>query len=129
MSTGFVDTNIVIDILRKRDAAVEWLRQQPHQLSISPYVWMEIMYGAAGSHGEQSALQLLGQFEMVYPTQTDVEWAMEKLLELRHHRGVDVMDCLIAAICARVNAPLYTCNLKHMVPLLGANAAIRPYQQ
>jgi hypothetical protein len=37
-----------------------------------------------------------------------------------------VIDCLIAAPSHRLNVPLYTMNLKHFTPLLGA-LAVRPY--
>jgi predicted nucleic acid-binding protein len=36
--------------------------------------------------------------------------------------GVGIMDCLIASVSYRLQVPLYTRNLKHFTPLLGALA-------
>jgi predicted nucleic acid-binding protein len=88
---------------------------------------MEVMYGAAGTRGQARARELLDGFEMVYLTQADMEWAMEQLAKYRLSHGVAVMDCLIASICHRLQAPMFTHNIKDMLPLLDPYLVIQPY--
>ncbi|NWF68509.1 MAG: hypothetical protein HXY40_05435 [Chloroflexi bacterium] len=52
----------------------------------------------------------------------DIDWAADRLADFRLSHGVEIMDCLIAAPCHRLQLPLYTHNLKHLTPLLGALA-------
>ncbi len=126
MITGIVDTNILIHMLRKNSAAVEWFASS-ERLAIVPFVWLEVMYGAQTKVSQASTRILLRQFDMLYPTAADMEWAMEMLLSHRFTLGADEMDYLIASVCARLQLPLYTHNLKDFVPLLGATLVVKPY--
>lgn len=129
MSVAFVDTNVLIHILRRNRAAIEWLQAQPVRLSITPTVWMEIVHGAMGKRGQDAALQLLARFELVYLERKDWEWAMQRLRRYRQQHCVDAIDCLIASVCARLHLPLYTHNFRHMVPLLDANLAFALHER
>jgi len=122
-----VDTAILVDLLRNYEPALEWkLTRHGEIVGIVPYVFMEVMNGARDRRAQERALTFLHQFEMVYPIQDDLEWAMTQ--HVAHHLkfGVGVIDCLIAAPAARLGLPLYTHNLKHFTPLLG-DLAQRPY--
>jgi predicted nucleic acid-binding protein len=88
---------------------------------------MEVIYGASGKSGRATAKALLDQFELVYPTQTDMDWAMQQLFRYRLSHGVAVMDCLIASVCHRLQAPLYTDNIKDMNIILGPHLTVKPY--
>ena len=63
---------------------------------------------------------------MVYLTQADLDWAMQTQMRYELSHGVGMMDCLIASVSHRLQLPLYTHNLKHFTPLLGALAQ-KPY--
>jgi predicted nucleic acid-binding protein len=127
MITGVVDSTVVIHILRKNMVAAAWLAAQPEQLAITPVAWMEVIYGASGKRGQVTARALLGQFELVYLTVADVDWAMQQLLTYRLSHGSTIMDCLIASVCHRLQVPLYTHNLRDMRVLLGATLPVQPY--
>jgi predicted nucleic acid-binding protein len=71
-------------------------------------------------------MKRLTDFEMVYPTDSDMDWGMLQLSRFHFSHNVGVLDCLIAAPAHRLQLPLYTTNLKHFTPLLGA-LAVRPY--
>lgn len=97
------------------------------QPSITPTTWLEIIQGARGGKTEQAAhKRILDLFALEYPTQVDMDWAMNQLLRYRLSHSVDANDCLIASVALRLSIPLYTRNLKHMTPLIGA-LAVRPY--
>jgi predicted nucleic acid-binding protein len=125
MTIAFVDTVILIDILRNHPPAVLWLFSQPG-MSITPVVYMELLAGNQNKQERRAVDKLVAQFEMVYYTTEDMKWALKKMHSLRLSHGVGQSDCLIAAPSARLQLSLYTLNLKHMTPLIGA-LAVKPY--
>ena len=127
MTVGIVDTTVIIHLFRKNPAAHTWMSIQPHQLSITPITWLEVIYGAPGKAGQTRCKALLSQFELVYLTREDMDWAMRQMEQYRLSRGVSVNDCLIASVAHRLQVPLYTHNLKDMHVLLGTSAVIQPY--
>jgi predicted nucleic acid-binding protein len=128
MTVAIVDTTVIIHILRRHSAARAWFASQQVNLSITAITWMEVIYGAAGKSGQATALALLEQFEMIYLTQVDLEWAMQRLLTHRLSHGVAVMDCLIASVCHRLQVPLYTHNVRDMNIILGSTLTVKPYE-
>jgi predicted nucleic acid-binding protein len=128
VSVCILDSDVVIDLIKKAPPALAWLKQQTAQPSITVTTWLEIIQGARGGKVEQAAhKRVLDLFSLEYPTQVDMDWAMNQLLKYRLSHSVDANDCLIAAVAFRLNIPLYTRNLKHMTPVLGNTLAIRPY--
>ena len=127
MADVLLDSAIVVDLLRNYPPALQWRSTQARSVAgITPTVWMEVIHGALNKTAQERAVKALYQFEMIYLTQTDMEWAMKQ--QLAHHlkSGVGINDCLIAAPAYRLQLPLYTQNLKHFTPLLGALAQ-KPY--
>lgn len=51
---------------------------------------------------------------------------MRQIMKFGISHNVGVIDCLIAAPAHRLKLPLYTTNLKHFTPILGA-LAVRLY--
>lgn len=127
MVEGIVETTILVDLLRNYEPAVEWYRTQLNpDLAITPTIWMEIIGGGQNKIERLRAARLMQQFEMIYLTQSDLDWAMQTQIRYELSHGVGMMDCLIASISKRLNRPLYTHNLKHFQPILG-NLAQKPY--
>ncbi len=125
MVVALLDTLIVVDLMRRYPRAEDWLRGQT-DLGINRAVWLEILDGAKNNVDQQRALRLLRDFELVDVTTSDFDWATQQLLRLRLSHNVGAMDCLIAAPAYRLQLPLYTQNLKHFEPMLGALAQ-KPY--
>jgi predicted nucleic acid-binding protein len=123
--TGLVDTTILVDVIRRHQPAAAWLSAQP-PLGITPMVYMELMSGARDKTEQLKSARLLARFQMVYPTQADMDWAMEQQMAHALSHGVGVLDCLIASVNHRLQLPLYTGNLKHFARLLG-DLARKPY--
>ena len=96
------------------------------EVLITPPVWMEVIEGEGNKIRQQRAVKFLRQFELIYLTPEDQEWAMEQHLQFYLAYGVGFEDCLIAAPAYRLQLPLYTRNLKHFEPLLGPLAQ-QPY--
>jgi predicted nucleic acid-binding protein len=70
------------------------------------------MHGAPGKAGQITCKAILGEFEVIYPTRTDLDWAMQQMEKLRLSHGVGINDCRIASVAFRLQVPLYTHNIK-----------------
>ncbi|MCC6616795.1 MAG: PIN domain-containing protein [Anaerolineae bacterium] len=124
---ALLDTSIVVDALRSYAPAITWFASRGSDVfGITPYVWMEVVYGVESKARQSAAEKRLRNFVLIYPAQADLDWAMRQLAAYRLSHGVGVLDCLIAAPARRLQVPLYTTNVKHFAPLLG-DVAVRPY--
>lgn len=121
MVAAIVETTVIVDLLRDYPPAVAWMQTQS-ALGLTPIVWMEVMSGGPNKHKRLQAARLMKQFEMIYLTPSDLDWAMQAQMQYELSHGVGMMDCLIASVSYRLQIPLYTHNLKHFAPLLGSLA-------
>ncbi len=125
MVAGLLDTTVVVDLLRLYTPAHNWLAQQG-QLGVSAIVWLEVIQGIQNKATQLKAVKQLNLFEQIDPTPADFEWAIRQALRFKLSHNSSAMDCLMAATSYRLQIPLYTPNLKHFTPLIGALAQ-RPY--
>jgi predicted nucleic acid-binding protein len=126
VSIGLVDTTVILHYFRNHAAARIWVDAQAVALSITSITWLEVMSGANNKVNQTQSKSILSKFELLYVTSLDQQWAMQELerFQFSHHIGMN--DCLIAAVAHRLQIPLYTHNLKDMIPLIG-QLAIQPY--
>lgn len=122
---ALVDTSVVVDLFRQYPPALDWLETQG-QLGITRAVWIEILEGVPNKAKQESAIRLLRRFALVELTTEDVIHATQMLITYKLAYNIDGYDCMIAAATQRLQLPLYTRNLKHFEPLIGA-LAVRPY--
>jgi predicted nucleic acid-binding protein len=125
MIAAVLDTTVILHLLRKYQPALNWFNNQ-QTCGVTSITWLEVMEGASNKANQTQCKTLLEEFEMLYPISTDQQWAMGQLeqFQFSHHIGKE--DCLIASVAYRLQLPLYTHNLKDMVPLIG-KLAIKPY--
>ncbi len=126
MTVGIVDTTVIVHYFRKNPAAQAWVDGQPDRLSVVSITWLEVMHGAGSKAKEAASKSILNRFDMLYLTQADQDWAMQQMERYRLSHGVSINDCLIASVAYRLQAPLYTHNLKDMTPMIG-KLAVKPY--
>jgi len=122
---AIVDTTVIIHLLRRYKSALTWFSNEK-TYGITTVTWMEVMEGTTSKANQSQARDILAQFEWLYITTNDQQWAMQELerFQFSHHIGMN--DCQIASVAHRLNLPLYTHNLKDMTPLIG-NLAVKPY--
>lgn len=127
MIDAILDTSVIIDLLRGLEPAARWFsslgKKRP---AITPVVWMEAVQGATDATKRAQAIRFLRQFRVEHPTPDDNRWAMRQLGRFHLSHGIHLQDVMIASVAVRLDAPLYTLNLKHYEPLPGLRA-IRPY--
>ena len=127
MTVGIVDTTVIVHYFRKNSVAQAWVNTQPARLSVTPITWLEIMYGAGSKAKEAVSKSILNRFEMVYLSEADQDWAMQQVEQYRLSHGVSINDCLIASVAFRLQAPFYTTNVKHFLPMLDPKLVFEPY--
>src|SRR5688572_19359374 len=118
MTSGFVDTSVLIHLYRNHPAAKSWFNSQSVPLSVTSITWLEFLDGAPSKAGLALCLSLLSEFELIHLIELDQDWAMQQLQSHRLSQGIHANDCLIASVCHRLQVPIYTNNVKDLQKLL-----------
>jgi predicted nucleic acid-binding protein len=128
MVNDLVDANVLIELLKNYPPAVAWRGGLANNVILGTTVFakMEVLVGAENKRDQQTAVNFLQQFDNVYLTDADANWAMQQFVAYWLSHRADMNDCQIAAPCYRLQIPLYTRNLKHFRPMLGTLAQ-KPY--
>ncbi|MEO7673572.1 MAG: type II toxin-antitoxin system VapC family toxin [Pyrinomonadaceae bacterium] len=108
-----LDTNVLIDYLRSRDEAVEYLEALSEPPTISAVTVAEL-YAGVRDGKERTVLNELVDKLTVFPITRDV--AVKAGLFRRDYfktHGVGLMDAIIAATAESENAVVVTLNKKH----------------
>jgi predicted nucleic acid-binding protein len=127
-NSGIIDTCILIDCLRGRTDSTKFLIALAAQQIPTTHVIVvaELLAGARNKR-EQDAIDLfLGRFTTISPDAGDGFVALQLYRRFHLSHGVDWPDCQIAATAIRLNADVYTQNLKHFEAFPGMRA-VRAY--
>ncbi len=122
-----LDSSIIIDITLRLPDAEQWMRQvKGLQGAITSITIMEVLRGARNKQELTRLGRELSRFRDIHILERDSRWAVQqfRVFWLSHQIGMN--DCLIAAVAARMQLPLYTLNLKDFAPLPDVNAQ-KPY--
>lgn len=127
--TIVVDTSVLVDHLRGHVAARDALGtvvERGERLAASVLTKSELL---AGMRRRQTgpAAELFGVIDWVPVDEALAEEAGSLAARyLRSHPGVDLADYVIAATARRLDAPLWTRNLKHFPMFAGLKAPYAP---
>ena len=112
-----VDTDIIIDYLKKRQPGAELLKKayRKYRLNVTSITVYELMYGVQKSKKKEDLIYRLLKFVTVLPLD---EVAAPKAAAIHYalrSKGMDigVKDSFIAGICEAHKLPLLTLNIKH----------------
>lgn len=113
-----IDTNIIVDYLRKNEKAASFLDSQKLPI-ISTITAGEIYQGAKNKTELKTIKKLLNYFE-IYPFTKQTSSLSLKLLEKYSlSYGLLILDALIAATSIENNLILLTNNIKHFKMIKG----------
>src|SRR6476619_6387982 len=98
MTVAIADTTVVIHLYRRYAPALTWYASLTEPLGITPVTWIEVMYGAGSKAKQVMCKAILSQFDLIYLTSIDQNWAMQQMEDYRLSHGVTTDDCLIAAV-------------------------------
>jgi predicted nucleic acid-binding protein len=125
MIDAVLDITVVLHLFRKYPPAINWFNNQ-QRYGVTSITWLEVMEGASNKANQARCKNLLDQFDTLYLTSADQQWAMQQLEHFQFSRHIGRDDCLIAPVAYRLQLPLYTHNLKDLTPIIG-NLAVKPY--
>jgi predicted nucleic acid-binding protein len=113
MTSAVIDARIVIDHLRGRDEARQYLRGLP-ELPLLSAVTIAELFAGVREGGERTVLEALLTAFRVVPIDEPIA-RRGGLYRRRFHRshGVGLVDALIAATADAMGARLATLNVKH----------------
>lgn len=122
-----VDTDILIDILRKRPAALTWLAGAGAVPIVVPgYAAMEIYAGVRNAREQREADGLLALVQIGWPSTAHCEVALRNHRQFHLTHGTGPFDALIGQTAIEFGVPLHTFNVKHYAPIPGLTT-IQPY--
>jgi predicted nucleic acid-binding protein len=121
-----LDTCIVIDVLRGRQAAVAFVSGLPRAPSLSAVTATELVAGCRDARERKQIEQLLQAYTILDIGLAIATLAGDFVRQFGPSHGVDPMDALVAATARSHGEDLATLNLKHFPMFSGLK---RPYQR
>jgi predicted nucleic acid-binding protein len=123
-----VDSSIVIDHLRGRAAAADFLQARliSEGLMSHAVVVAEVLTGARDAREQAEIERVFEQFSIVNVDEETSRQSLELLRQFWLSHAIGWHDCLIAATCLRRGLPVATLNDRHFRPIAGLEV-VRPY--
>ena len=113
-----VDTDVVIDVLRRHPPAIDWLlllNEQP--IALPGFVAMELVQRCANKTEQARMEQIIARYVVAWPSAVDCNHALNTFAQLRLSHGISLLDTLIAHTAIELDAPLATFNQKHYLAI------------
>ena len=118
-----VDTNIIVDFLRQRASAANFVAALEDRPSVS-VVTVSELYAGARTRREEAQIEGLLTGSNVLPVTLDIaRTAGQYIKHYGASHGLDDFDALIAATAEHHGLALATLNVKHFPMLKGLKAA------
>lgn len=122
-----LDTDIMIDVLRRYPPAQAWLTSLgTTPLALPGYVVMELIQGCRNKAEQDQIERTLSAYQIVWPSAAACDAALASFSQYRLGHSLGIIDALIAHTAIELGAPLHTFNQKHYHPITGLTT-VQPY--
>jgi predicted nucleic acid-binding protein len=122
-----LDSDIVIDILRRHPPAVAWLAGMgTTPLGLPGIAAMELIRGCRNAVDQQRLEKLLTRFTLHWPTQADCQRAYLDFAAFWLNHRLGLLDSLIGHTAVGLGEELATFNVKHYAVISGLTT-VQPY--
>lgn len=123
-----IDSTVMIDVLRQKSVAKNYLESIGEILSISRIVWMEIVVGCKSKLELMKSIKLIGNLGLeIIEIGVETSQLAGMMFEKYYHaHGLGITDALIAAAAIGRNEMLATHNVKHFKFIKELNLTV-PY--
>lgn len=108
-----LDTDVLIDLLRKHPPAVTWIQSVDEPVSVPGYVALELYQGCRNAREVEDVSKLLAPIPLIWPMEEDCQRALQIFPSLHLSHSIGLLDMLIACTVQGRRAVLYTFNKKH----------------
>ena len=124
-----VDTDVLIDHLRGRAEAREYLEASARPIVVSALTVAELHVGVREGAEREALAALLGLFAEIVPLEaTDAVRGGFYRRDYGRTHGTGLVDACLAAQAERIGAELVTLNARHFL-MLSADALRVPYEK
>jgi len=125
----FLDTDVVVDLLRRLPAAIEWFENlNDEEIALSGFVVMELIQGCRARREVEIVEKTVRRMEIIWPTEDDCNEALKVYAENRLKHGIGFLDVLIGQTAVYLGLPLYTFNQKHY-KAVSQLKTVQPYKR
>ena len=107
-----LDTNVLIEILKDKQATLDRINALQAPFSISSITAMELMYGAKNKQETQKLAQFIQLFNVIHLSKEISIEALKLVEQYAKSHALDIPDALLAATVLKNNAQFFTYNLK-----------------
>jgi predicted nucleic acid-binding protein len=108
-----LDTDILIDVLRGHQPAIEWFSTLSEIPSIPGFVVMELIQNAQNKQEVNQVFKLIAPLPVIWLTEADCTKALSDFSQYHLSDGLGLLDALIAHCALGQQATLCTFNIKH----------------
>jgi len=108
-----LDTNILVDFLRRNPAAIDWLAALDDRPAISAISVLELYAGARSQRDEHDIVSLRQPVACLPVAEVIAERAGTLVRHFGKSHGIDMADAIIAATAEHHGLRLATLNVKH----------------
>lgn len=110
-----LDTDIVIDMLRRYTPAMDWFRGRADDvtLAISGFSEFELVTGCRDQIELDRLGKLLAGFDVLWLNPSECVIALDRYRRDRLRHGARMIDTLVAQTALTFDVPLHTFNVRH----------------
>jgi predicted nucleic acid-binding protein len=123
-----LDSDILIDIWRNYEPAIEWIGTVNDEIVISGFTYFELIEGCENQKTVDRLKKNIASFSITWLSAEVFDQAIDTYLKIKLKSGIDFVDCLIGHTAISLNIPLYTFNEKHF-KAISQLKIIKPYKK
>jgi predicted nucleic acid-binding protein len=123
----FLDTDVMVDILRDYNPAIEWVASV-QEVSLPGFVAMELLQGCKNARGQKQLEKVLATYMLYWVEPQDCARALKNFAAYHLSHQLGLLDALIAETAVGFGAQLATFNTKHY-SVLKELKTIQPYER
>ena len=121
-----LDTNIIIDALRKYSSAVEYINSLQGEVSISIVSAVELIQGCKNLKEQAAMEDLLADLNVIHIDEKISRFAYLLIIENRLKEGIELDDAIIAATAIVCGYTFVSRDIKHFKKIPGLKLSV-PY--
>lgn len=122
-----LDSDVLIDISRNRQEAIDYVDTLPDPWGISQVTAMELLVGAKNKREVAYLDEFLSSYPLVPLSDSIGRTAYQLLIRYARSHGLHVFDSIIAATAIGEGLTLVTRNRKHFEMIDGINLQVPEY--
>ncbi len=108
-----LDTDVLIDIQRGHQPAIDWFSNLLELSSVPGFVMMELIQNSQNRQQVRDTLKLIAPLPVIWATEVDCARALSDFTTYHLSNNIGLLDALIAACAVGRGAKLCTFNVKH----------------